>query len=117
MQSLHIYYIYSKNPTSSLPPLLETFNASLKPATNYLLEQIHLCRLLPIHTFKLCWYSFISVGIIEGCLFSINEANKQFIHSIFNADNIKDLISRTYLSKENLDAIFSEVENITSINF
>lgn len=94
----------------SVPPTL--FESFLIPEMDYLHEQIQKCRLIPIQTFRICFYAYISIATVQHCLLSSEMAPKRSGKEAFNAEYIKELVSRCILSKEEKDGFIAKIYEV-----
>ena len=113
MKSFYVYCqtftnLYQQNP-DTLQSLLEL---EFIPEILYMSDLIRKCELIPIQTFKLCYYSYISTAMLQYCFLSLDYIDKQRIPQLFNSNNIQELLNRTILSKEDLDTAMTYINQI-----
>lgn len=106
---LESWYIYGLH-MSELPLL---YHSCLVPELEYLRSQILKCKLLPNQTFKLCFYAYISMAMFKYCCASPSTASCQNKSPVNYTDDIKELIKRTSLPKEEYEKCILEIEKLS----
>ena len=89
----------------------QLFQSLLVPKIKYLHEQICSCKLIPINTFRICIYTYISATMIRYC---ISSTYKLTIPAIVTTNDIKELVNRSLLSKDELDITLNNIEKYFS---
>ncbi len=112
MQSHYLHWLYD-NEEFILPGCggpAQLFQSLLIPEMEDLQEQIRRCMLIPIHTFRICMFSYIKAGMVRYSL------KKEYpdISVAVTADNIKELFNRSFLAKEEIDGVLKNIEKYFS---
>ena len=112
MQNFYIYYLtYTSQKTPDT--LRSLFESKIMPELYYMSDLIKKCKLIPVQTFKLCYYSYISAEIIQHYFLVLHYIDRKSIPDPSIIDKIRILISLTIISKEDLDTAMFYLEQIS----
>jgi len=112
MQNFYIYYLtYTIQKTPDT--LRSLFESKIMPELHYMSDLIKECKLIPVQTFKLCYYSYISAEIIQHYFLALHYIDRKSIPDPSIIDEIRILISLTIISKEDLDTAMFYLDQIS----
>lgn len=108
LQSMFIYH----SKYDSLEKKYRSFDEALTTPLKILTADIASCKLIPIHTFRLCIYAYIAFSMV---LFSLKEFRPDTDRPLqlpFNFSNLQHLFSCNHMSSEEYDAASTGINNI-----
>lgn len=108
MQSHYLHWLYGNikyTHINCVDPIW-LFRSSFEPEMKNLHKQICSCRLIPLHTFRICLLSYIGAGMIQYCFRKENPK----IPVIVSIDNIRELFNRSILAKEEIGSTLKKIE-------
>ena len=112
MQNFHIYCLtYTEQKTPNF--LRSFFESKIMPQINYMSDLIKKCNLIPVQTFKLCYYCYISTAIIQHYFLALHYIDRESFPDLSIIDKIRILINLTLISKEDLDTAMFYLEQIS----
>lgn len=105
---LQCTFIYNRGE----PDLLE---AEILPQLNELDELISSCRLIPLQTFRLCLYTYITVLTVQYVFLHNKVLHSSGSPSFLSGENFRNLFNRCNLGKEILDEAMKLIDSILKI--